>query len=163
MNLEEQRKTNFQQIDVKSKDIIDALNKSPIYLKNILVKIRPAKENEQIITTLNDGEKETFNIAKIGDWIVTNPSNEEYIIDNKNFSEHYKKTDKPNLYIENSYCKAIKNPFNKPIKINAPWGFTQIGDEKCMIINKCQVNGILENSPYIVDIDSFEETYKITK
>lgn len=160
MNLEEQRKTIFQQIDIKSKEIIDALNKAPVYIKNIIVKIRPATQNEKIITILNDGEKETINIAKIGDWIVTNPSNEQYIINNKNYLEHYKETGEAGFYIENNYCKAIKNPFNKPIKINAPWGFTQIGDEKCLIVNQCKIDGTFKSDPYLVDIDSFEETYK---
>ena len=161
MNLEEQRKTNFKQIDIKSKEIIDALNKAPIYIKNIIVKIRPAIEKEKIITTLNDGERETVNIAKSGDFVVTNPSNEQYIINNKNFLEHYKETETSGVYTEKSYCKTIKNPFNLPIKINAPWGFTQIGDEKCLIVNQCKIDGTLSSDPYLVDIDSFEETYKI--
>jgi hypothetical protein len=50
------------------------------------VQARRAKVGEQITTTLASGAKETVNTANEGDWIVTNPSGEQYIISQTVFS-----------------------------------------------------------------------------
>lgn len=48
-----------------------------------------AKGGETIETILADGTKETTNTAETGDWIVTNPGGEKYIVSAAKFPKKY--------------------------------------------------------------------------
>ncbi len=69
-----------QEVDRKSPDILAALAKAPVYRKQGQVNARLAETGEKIATMLASGAKETDNTANEGDWIVTNPSGEQYIM-----------------------------------------------------------------------------------
>lgn len=54
----------------------------------------------------------------------------------------------------------MKNPYNEPIEIVAPWGAPMMGDEDCMIADICDANGKnLQGEPYLIEDKAFEETY----
>jgi len=152
--------SNFHLIDRKSPKIMAALSKAPIFKKQGTVKARPAKVGEEITTTLESGTKETVNKAKDGEWIVDNPSGEQYIISSQKFFGRYEATDKAGVYSAKGYCRAIPNPFGKPIEIMASWGSPQTGDERCMIADTCDAGGKVDGEPYLIDADAFEKTYK---
>ena len=59
------------------------------YAKFARVQAREAQEGEVIETILADGHKETSNKANAGDWIVTNPGGESYIVPGNKFGKKY--------------------------------------------------------------------------
>lgn len=147
-------------IDRKSPEILKALAIAPVFKKQGRVTARLATAGEEITTTLKDGSKETVNKAAEGDWIVTNPSGEQYIISGKKFLSRYEATSEPNVYSAKGYCRAIKNPFIIPITIWASWGAPQNGNEHCMIADTCDAKGKADGEPYLIDADAFADTYK---
>jgi hypothetical protein len=156
----ETNESQFQQIDRKSPEIMSALAQAPVYKKQGQVEARPATVGEEITTTLEGGAKETVNKAGEGDWIMTNPGGEQYIISEKKFLGRYEATDKSGVYSAKGYCRAIPNPFGKPIEIMASWGSPQTGDERCLIADTCDASGKVDGEPYLIDADAFAKTYK---
>ncbi len=150
----------YQQVDRKATEILAALATAQVFRKQGQVKARPATEGEQIETILGSGVKETTNSAKLGDWIMTNPSSEQYIISEQKFFARYEATETEGVYRAKGFCRAIKNPFGEPIEIMASWGSPQTGDENCMIADTCDENGEnMGGEPYLIDGKAFAETY----
>lgn len=151
----------FTKVDRKAPEIMSALAEAPLFKKQGRVQARPAVPGEKITTTLASGHNETVNTANEGDWVMTNPSGEQYIISEKKFFSRYEATSEAGIYGSKGYCRAIKNPFGKPIEIMASWGEPQTGDENCMVADTCDGNG--ENvggEPYLIEAAAFAETYK---
>lgn len=59
------------------------------FAKFARIQAKEAAGGEEIITILADGTKETENIANAGDWIVTNPGGEQYIVPGAKFPKKY--------------------------------------------------------------------------
>lgn len=59
------------------------------FAKFARIQATEAAGGEEIITILADGTKETINIANTGDWIVTNPGGEQYIVPGAKFPKKY--------------------------------------------------------------------------
>jgi len=59
------------------------------YAKFARVQAIQAEEETPIVTILQEGTLETTNIAKAGDWIVTNPSGEKYVVLGDKFPKKY--------------------------------------------------------------------------
>lgn len=151
----------YQQIDRKSDIIMAALSTAPVFQKQGLVQAHPADVGESIETVLASGTSETTNTANEGDWIVTNPSGEKYIISEQKFQSRYEPTDVAGTYKARGSCRAVPNPFGKPIEIMASWGEPQLGDEHCMIADTCDADGSnLGGEPYLIEGAAFAETYK---
>jgi hypothetical protein len=116
---------------------------------------------EDITTTLGSGKKETDNKANEGDWIVTNPSGEQYVISGKKFLARYEATAEDGVYAAKGSCRAIVNPFDEPIEIMASWGSPQTGEADCMVADVCADDGSKQDGePYLIDAAAFAETYK---
>ena len=111
------------------------------------------KESTVVETIMKDGHKETINVATPGDYIVTNPSGEKYVIKEKNFSERYK-------HIENDTYQSLGRPTNacrvdNNISFVAPWGEKMyIKEGGYLIINK-------PDDIYGIQEEEFNETYEI--
>lgn len=151
---------SFSQIDRKSEQIMGALAEAPVFKKQGQVNARRAEAGEAITTTLKSGAKETENTAQEGDYIVTNPDGEQYIISEQKFVSRYETSDEDGVYNAKGYCRAIKNPFGRPIEIMASWGSPQSGDENCLIADTCDENGKTDGEPYLIEADAFTNTYK---
>lgn len=150
----------FEKTDRKSPEIMAALAEAPIFKKQGHVQARPAVEGEQIVTKLASGAEETTNTAKANDWVMTNPSGEQYIIGKEKFFGRYEPSNTEGTYQAKGYCRAIQNPFGKPIEIMASWGSPQTGDENCLIADICDANGEnMGGEPYLIDSKAFAETY----
>lgn len=148
-------------IDRKHPHILAALAAASVFNKQGTVLARKAVTGEKVATVLGSGAKETDNTAQMGDWIVTNPSGEQYIISDQKFTSRYEPTDKEGEYKAKGSCRAIKNPFREPIEIMASWGSPQTGDENCMIADTCDPDGSnMGGEPYLIDSIAFAETYK---
>ncbi len=156
---QESQKETFLHIERKSPDIREALTLAPIYKKDVLVRARKAVAGEEVKTITKTGDVETVNEAQDGDWIVTNASGEDYILPPAMFTQRYGDSDTPGIYHASGYCKAIENPYGKPIEILASWGTSQRGDEHCFIADTCDANGILHGEPYLIEGDAFKQTY----
>jgi len=147
-------------VERKSPAILLALATAPIFKKQGVVTARPAVVGEVIVTVLKDGSNETTNAAKEGDWVMTNPSGEQYLIPESKFKDRYEPTEIPDVYAAKGYCRAILNPFDKPIEIFASWGAPQTGDEHCFIADTCDAEGKTDGEPYLIDGLAFAITYK---
>jgi len=151
----------FEKIDRKAPEIMEALANAQVFKKQGQVNARPAVVGEGITTTLESGAKETENTAQEGDWIMTNPSGEQYIISEKKFFGRYEATSEDGVYKAKGSCRAVVNPFGKPIEIMASWGSPQTGGADCMIAETCDEDGSnMGGEPYLIDADAFAKTYK---
>ncbi len=148
-------------VDRKASEIMQALSIAKIFKKHGEVRARVAIAGEEIITILKSGVKETMSKAVAGDWVVTNPSGEQYVISEVKFLNRYEPTGKDGVYQAKGYCRAITNPFGTPIEIMASWGEPQFGDKNCFIADTCdEIGGNRGGEPYIIEAAVFAETYK---
>lgn len=150
----------FQRIDRKSIEIMHALAEAPLYKKTGSVNAYLARGGEKIETNLESGFKETEKTACEGDWIVTNPTGEKYLLSAQTFRERYEPTGDTTTYVAKGYCRAVANPFKKPIEIAASWGSLQTGDAYCFVADTCNKNGVTNGEPYLIDAHVFRETYR---
>ena len=155
----ESKKGEFLHIERKSPEIREALEKAPIYKKEATVHARRAIAGEEVTTTSATGDVETVSTATDGDWVVTNSSGEDYILPPAIFSDRYEDSDTPGVYRATGYCKAIQNPYGRPIEIFASWGSAQSGDEHCFIADTCDADGNLRGEPYLIEHAAFKQTY----
>lgn len=150
----------FKKINIKNPDILGALAHAPLHKKQGQVHARPAMPDEKIVTTLASGLEETTNTARVGDWIITNPAGEKYIVPKQKFSDRYESTNANGIFHAKDYIRAMKNPYNEPIEIVAPWDAPMMGDENCMIADACDANGNnMQGKPYLIEGKAFAETY----
>jgi hypothetical protein len=129
--------------------------------KNFNPETLKGKRGELIVTRLKDGTVETANVAAPGDWIVTNPGGEEYVPGNEKFLKRYEpKPGQSGVFIAKGYCKAVKNPFNEPIRMMASWNEMQSGGADCIIAVVYDMESKKDdNEPYIIGVAEFSETY----
>lgn len=87
------------------------------FKKNVVIGAVQASVETPITTVLSDGHIETTNTAKPGDFIVTNPSGEQYVINEEKFKSKYEPiADQPGTF------KAVGEPI-KAIQIDSGISF----------------------------------------
>jgi hypothetical protein len=122
--------------------------------KTATISARPATVGEEISTVMKDGHVETKNFAKAGDFVVTNPDSERYIVPGEKFLKKYLPTDNPNIYKPNAGPVSAM-PLTEDVKFKAPWG-------EEMAIKK---GGVLvrggPNDIYGIQPEEFKNTYSI--
>ena len=150
-------------IDRKDNLLINLIALAPMYKKQVAVSARLVDSPEVVHTVLADGNKETENFAVFGDWVVTNPTGEQYVIKSSVFFNRYEPTEVPGVYLAKGYCRAVVNPYGEKIKITPSWGGEQVGDWQCFIADSCDYCGICDGEPYIIDSQSFNATYAPVK
>jgi len=115
------------------------------------------------ITTIIGGREETVSRRAVeGDWVVTNPSGEQYLISAEKFASRYRSENGVEWSARGS-CRAIRNPHKVSISIMAQWGERQTGDADCMIADVCDDAGNCEGEPYLIAASAFAETYGIER
>jgi hypothetical protein len=129
------------------------------YRKKQTVAIRPAVADE-VVETVIDGERETVNIAKSGDYVVRGAQGEQYIIDSQTRAERYGApvgTPQPDGYREYE-ARGSVHAFRydgEPFKFVAPWG-------EDMIVNPGDYIGtpqIGSDHFYRIEKNAFAESY----
>lgn len=123
------------------------------YHKFGTVKARQAKAGE-VIDTIIDGVKETTNTAKSGDFVVTGPAGEEYIIDGKKFGARYEKVS-DGVYKAIGSCSAFLWK-GSPFSFESSWGERMICDKGDYLAS---VEKDL-SQPYRIESSVFKKTYK---
>lgn len=127
------------------------------YVKSARIQARPAQEGEKIVTVLKDGTQETENIAKDGDWIVTNPGGEQDIVPGEKFVQKYE----PAEELGEGWYKPTGLPqtfiqIHRELRIKASWGEQYLGPGSFLNITKPEdVYGVAE--------EEFKETYELVK
>ena len=137
-----------------------------IFKKFAKVLAVPAKKGQKVITMTSDG-KETENVAKDGDYLITNietEAKEQYLINDKTFKTRYIPTSDINVYEPTGECIAVKiskaflEKFNlkQTFKFLAPWGENMVakkGDFLCINPETKEV--------YRIAKKEFYQTYKL--
>ena len=111
------------------------------------------------IDTVIDGEIETTNTSKDGDWLVTGPKGEQYLIADDKFKKRYafvSKTPRGDKY------KAVGNVFavqfkGATFKFKAPWGEEMLCRNGDFICSTSMAN---VDDVYRIEKDAFAKTYK---
>ncbi len=152
--------SSFVPVDRMAPEVKEALDAAPVFKKQGSVRARQAEAGEVVVTMLKNGQEETRNAANEGDFIVTNPDGEEYIVPGKKFNARYEVGAEDGVYLAKGFVRAATNPFGKPIEIMASWGEAQRGDERCLFADVCDEKGNRDGSPYIIAADEFARTYK---
>ncbi|MGO9547728.1 MAG: PGDYG domain-containing protein [Rhodomicrobium sp.] len=159
----ESEAAGVEAVDRHAPAITEALDRGgKTYRKSGEVRAIRATAKTAVETILADGTKETKNIADPGDYIVTAPSGERWVVKPETFLARYTlKHGKKHVYIARGLVAAVKNPFGRPISIMASWGERQHGAADCMIADVIDpATNERAGEPYLIAGDLFKQTYK---
>lgn len=122
------------QIERTSEVITNALSThGDMFAKFGEIRAEVAADVTPVETVLSDGTKETKNVAQLGDFIVTNPGGERYVVKPEKFERLYQKADQEGVFTPRGQVVAVRNPYEKPISMMASWGELQHGAADCWI------------------------------
>ncbi len=117
--------------------------------KELTFNFRIAEKEEKIVTEI-DGEKETENTAKEGDYILTGSKKEVYVLSPKKFESRYTVVDGK---AKTKPVEILAKEFSgKKIKFKAPW-------EEDMIIKSSDFLVKNEGEFYRIEKEAFANTY----
>lgn len=114
-------------------------------------------------------EVEDTRRVEVGEWIVTNPTQQEgdrannYPVPNETFIKRYEATDQAGQFRAKGKARIIKNPTGKKVVIEAPWGGPQTGDEDCYFCAMCEdetLETLSKDNRYILSANDFQ-TYEL--
>ncbi len=154
------------EVDPHAPEIAHANNRNgKIYRKVTEVQASSADVVTLVETVLADGDTETKNVAKPGDFIVTAPGGERYVVKPDTFRARYtRKSGNKEVYVARGHIVAISNPFGRPISIKAPWGEMQYGSADCVIADIFDpTTKKMAGEPYIIAREEFARTYKLVR
>jgi hypothetical protein len=106
------------EIDLFSPEIVAILKEQGALYKRKLEPIRGVRDPEQIehVVTMVERKVETISIAEPGSHkIIMGAYGEEYVLTTDRFNELY------DVVPRERQILALKNPYERPIKIQAPW------------------------------------------
>jgi hypothetical protein len=142
--------------------IAEALDRDgKVYRKNGEVLARRVSVATPVETILADGCQETRNVAVPGDYVVTGPGGEHYVVKPDVFAARYeRKPGTRDVYIATGEIIAVPNPLGHAIHLWASWGEVQSGSADCVIADVYDTaTRKRAGRPYIIGRAEFEETY----
>lgn len=149
--------------DLRGEGMAARLAQAPVFTKFGQVRARLAATPEEVITRIQ-GKEETRNTANPGDYVVTGPQGEEYVLGAAKLEARYKPVeDQPGIYEAFGKIRAVDNPYGERIAIVPAWGGYQYGEQDCKVATTVDVQTEKPNDPedmYIIDRKSFDETYR---
>jgi len=140
-------------VDLFSDEMEKFFKSKGVAYERKIVAVRGAQRLSQsrtVETTLPDGTIETIVDAKPGDWIVTGPEGERFVLNSIKFANLYLTDDKGGYIPKEHKIIALKNPFVGSVKITAPWGTPEVGGEECYFVVTLDKNGNFTNDRYII-------------
>lgn len=141
--------THFKRIDPHQIDMTNVR----LARKCARVRARQVTRAEEVASVMQDGFHETMNKAQPGDYIVQNPTGEEYVTAKGEFEERYRQTEQQNVYEPISPPVRVVE-LNENVCFEAPWG-----DEM-----RIKAGGVLilrdSGEIYGVQRDEFQKTYE---
>lgn len=153
--------TDSLRLDLQTAEFTEALQNAPLFTKFGTVDAEQVTEERVVSTVMKDGFVETVNTAQPGDFIVTNPDGEQYVLPAAKFLARY--TMENGKWTAYGLIHAIQNPTGKPITITAPWGEDQHGAADCFIattVDSAEQTDVTDDR-YIIEYDAFQHTYKL--
>jgi len=120
------------------------------------VTFKVAMEEQNIITITSDG-KETRNVAHPGDYIITNPGGEQYVVKPTKFPSRYEIVEE-NLATCKGSCWGIEYEGDQ-FEFEAPWGEAMVCKNGDMLVSPdAELTEV-----YRIARKEFEETYKLAE
>lgn len=119
-----------------------------------LFRVEQVTSQQVVETLLIDGTLETKVVAKPGDWIITGLQDEKFVVSAQKFQEQYIEKD-GRYYTREKHIVVVKNPYNTPIQIRAPWSTEAVpviekGNEECFLTVVIDENGQYSNDRYLI-------------
>jgi len=150
----------MRKVDVQTPEMTELLAVAPLMDKIGEVIARQVEVLTPVSTVINGEFVETENFAQPGDFIVTNPGGEDYVLTEANFWTRYNASGRHGIYVPKGSIRVIPNPYNDDIEIDAPWGAPQFGEKDCYIAVSItsDINDI-STDRYIIAADALAETY----
>lgn len=133
--------------------------------KKATVTAEQAQESGSVVTRLADGSVETSREYVAGDWIVTNPAGERYVLDEVKFGVRHDLTDQEGTFLAKGAVRAISNPTGCAVAVIAPWGAVMRGGADCMFAEVVDLDEVSARSVdrYIIGGQEFAQTYAARK
>lgn len=119
-------------LDLHRGELDVALGAAPVFDKTTEITAVQADRAGRLTTVLVDGTVETTKDYAEGEWIVTNPDGERYVIPDVTFRRRHRHLG-GDRYQTVGAVRAIRNPTGGPISIDAPWEAMQYANADCMI------------------------------
>lgn len=159
--LRESLKAIPKPIDLNTDEMTAKFLSAEIYRKGAVVFAEQATGAIQVNTTLENGLSEAENTTEPGDWIVTNPGGEKYILKPKKFASRYEPTETPGKYKARGIARAISNPVDGMIATIAPWGGEMLGDKDALLLAVFEPEkpDEVSNDRYFIGGKEFKDTY----
>lgn len=152
MDFGDDEKVYCKEVDLNSSKFDEVFEDAPSYVKNAEVNARQIKPGEEqtVRTELDATESD----AKVGDWIVTNPGGESYVVKNDVFQNAYQPTSEDGVFVSVGVpVKAVK--INENIVFMAPWGSEEGVKAGGFIVERSD-NG----ERYGIEREAFLDTYE---
>lgn len=133
-----------------------------LYRKNGEFRATRVSVATPVETILADGREETKNVATPGDFVVTGPGGERYVVKPEVFAARYgRKRGTGDVYLARGEIIAVPNPLGHAIRFWASWGEVQTGAADCMIADMFDpATRKRAGQPYIIGRAEFEKTYR---
>lgn len=148
-------------VDLNTPEADEAFAAAPVYEKFAVVQASQATQETPITTVLADGTVETSNVAQPGDYIVTNPGGEQYVVEQEKFEARYEVTEDSGTFKAKGIVKAVANATGTPVTVIAPWGEEQHGNADCIYLAQYDPStGEISEDRYIIGRDEFNDTYR---
>ena len=109
--------TDFKPIDPNNVDLSDVRRAR----KCARVRAHQVTHAEEVKSVMEDGFDETRNTAQPGDYIVQNPTGEEYVTSKDEFEQRYQQTEQPGVYEPISPPVRVVE-LDDNVRFQAPWG-----------------------------------------
>lgn len=113
---------------------------------------------------IREAQLEDTRVVEVGEWIATNPKTWEsdrennYAIPDATFQKRYEPAGQPGVFRAKGMARIIANDTGDAVEIEAPWGGSQNGDEKCYFCapyNREDPNDLAEGDRYILSENDF--------
>ena len=163
---------NFVTLDLGSESFESKIKEEgAIYLRKTvpLRGVRKVVVAETVDTYLPDGTVESTKEAAPGDWVVTGPEAEEFVLSSEKFDSLYEEKE-PGIFVpKERKIMALKNPAHTKIRIDAPWGTkekpaSQYGESQCILVIELDSEGNFTDNRYIIgDEVILESNYTLVK
>jgi hypothetical protein len=144
-----------EEVSLDTTEFDELFEDAPYYVKNAKVFAHQVKPGEE--KTVKTELDATQSDAKVGDWIVTNPGGEKYVVKNDIFQNAYESTSEDGVFISTGVpVKAVE--IDKNIVFEAPWGSEEGVKTGGFVVERSD-NG----ERYGIEREAFLETYEKIK
>lgn len=143
-------------------EFADALGQAPIAAKTAVVQAFQVTSGGTISTVLAGGFVETTNVYSPGDWVLTNPGGEQYVMSDSQFETRYVPHQNPGWFAPRWQIRAVQYVGDDTIEILAPWGEPMVGQPGCFIAEVIpDTSDLTQRSTdrYLIDEQAFQDTY----